>query len=107
MGVDIVDITDVLDCLSKIEISNIKVTTHLEIRGSQRNLDIDELYDTILKEKPVSILKQDDNKFKLGYELTDNYDLTIVISINTETPLTINLVTSFKEESKKRKRKDD
>ena len=101
------DITDALDCLSKIEKSNIKATTHLEIRGSQRNLDIDELHNTLLKEKPVSISKQDDNKFKLGYELTDNYDLTIVISINTETPLTINLVTSFKEESKKRKRKDD
>jgi len=110
-GVDIVDIDDALVYLSKIDESNIHTTKHFNLRVQHRNKhipqDMNELFSKILNEKPVSISKQDDYKFKLGYELNKDYDLTIIVSINTQKSLTINLVTCYIEQSKKRMRKDD
>lgn len=105
------DIYDALVCLSKIDKSSIHKSLHFDIRFQHRKKhipqDINELYSKILNEKPVSISKQDDNKFKLGYELSEDYDLTIILSIKTQKSLTINLVTYYIEQSKKRMRKDD
>ena len=105
------DIDDVLVILSKIDKSNIHKTEHFNLRVQHRKKhipqDINELYSKILNEKPVSISKQDENKFKLGYELNEDYDLTIILSIKTRKSLTINLVTCYIEQSKKRMRKDD
>lgn len=104
------DISDALVCLSKIDKSNLHETEHFTIRIRQRKdhmqSDTNEIYAIILNEKPVGILKQDDEKFKLCYELDRDYDLTIIISIRNSKPLTINLVTCYKEKSKKRGRKD-
>jgi len=60
----------------------------------------------ILKKKPVEISKQDDQKFKLCYELENDHDLIIVISVINSKPLTINLVTSYIRSSNRRRRKD-
>ncbi|HUV82649.1 MAG TPA: hypothetical protein VMW53_06200 [archaeon] len=105
------DIDDALVCLSKIDKSNIHKTEHFDLRVQHRKKhipqDTNELYSKILNEKPVSISKQDDNKFKLGYESNEDHDLIIIVSIKTQKSLTINLVTCYIEQSKKRRRKDD
>ncbi|MCG7847630.1 MAG: hypothetical protein MIO93_00420 [ANME-2 cluster archaeon] len=104
------DIDDALVYLSKINKSNIHKTEHFNLRVQHRKKhiphDTNELYSIILNEKPVSISKQDDSKFKLGYELNEDYDLTIIVSIKTQKSLTINLVTCYIEQAKKRMRKD-
>jgi len=104
------DIDEVLVCLSRINENNLHTTKHFQLRFNQRkdkiHPDIKGIYTTIINEKPVMISKQDNNKFKLGYELNDDYDLTIVVSINTQRSLSINLVTCYIEGSEKRCRKD-
>lgn len=103
------NIRDALVCLSEIEKSGLHRTYHFDIRVQQREkkISLDTLYHKILNETPVSIAEQDDNKFKLIYELTDEYDLVIIVSIKNQTTLTINLVTFFIVKATKRMRKDE
>lgn len=68
--------------------------------------DANKIFDIILNKKPVGILKQDTNKFKLLYDLTEEYDLVIVMSVKNPDPITINLITCFPEKSSKRRRED-
>lgn len=102
------DIDDVLKCLSKINKSDLLSTKHFEIRFNQRKNDlvpdVNVIYSKILTEKPVSIAKQNDTKFKLLYNLNDDNDLAIIISSSTHNPKSFNLVTHFIEKSYKRKR---
>ena len=110
MGWYVLDIDDVLVCLSQINESNLHETKHFRLRVHQRKSDthpdIDGVYAQIHNEKPVAISKQDDKKFKLNYELNNGYDLTLIISIIKSKPLIINLVTTYIEESRKRRRED-
>lgn len=103
------NIDDVLVYLSKIDESNIHKTEHFDIRAQHRKKHVmqDTPSDKILNEKPVSISKQDHNKFKVGYELNEKYDLIIIVSIDIQKSLTLNLVTYYIEQTKKRLRKDD
>ncbi|MCD4842118.1 MAG: hypothetical protein K8R08_09005 [Methanosarcinales archaeon] len=102
------DIDDVLVCLSQIDKTNLHKTIHFEKRVNQRKdniqLKLNSIDETIINEKPVCISKQDDTKFRLCYDLDKNYDLIIVLNIKTPKPLTINLVTCYNEDSKKRRR---
>lgn len=104
----ILDIDDALVCLSRIEKCDLHKTIHFEKRVHQREdhicLDIDNIDEKIINEKPVAISKQNDTKFKVCYELDNDYDLIIIINIQNQKPSTINLVTCYKEESKKRRR---
>ena len=90
------DVGILLNCLSKINKDNIRATYHFQERINQRKSevhpDLNEIYNIILKEQPVGILKQEEGKFKLYYERTE---------------LILNLVTCFLEEAKKRRRLDE
>ncbi len=101
----------VLDCLSKIERENLRATHHFQERIGERKSDIhpdlNGICDIILNEKPVGILKQEEEKFKLYYEQTEKYDLIIIMSIKSINPVIFNLVTCFLEEAKKRRRPDE
>lgn len=105
------DIDYILKCLSEINESNLYLTKHFEIKLRQRKNDlvpdINSIYSKILNEKPVSIAKQNETKFKLLYILNDDYDLAIIISSSTHNPISFNLVTHFIENSDKRKREDN
>lgn len=100
----------VLDYLLKIKKENLRATRHFITRADERKNDIlpdsNDIFDIILNKKPVGILKQDINKFKLLYVLTEEYDLIIIISVKNPNPITINLITCFPEKSKKRRRQD-
>lgn len=104
------DIDEVLVYLSQIDEKNIHETKHFIIRFDQRKdkigLDLKGMYTQIINEKPVTISKQDKMKFKLGYELNNDYDLIIIISINTHQSIIINLVTCYIEMSNNRRRID-
>jgi hypothetical protein len=96
--------------LSQIDKSNLQATIHFKKRVKQRknniHPDINGIYSIILNKKPVEISKQDNQKFKLCYDLGNDYDQIIVISIINSKPLTINLVTSYIKGSNRRRRKD-
>lgn len=104
------DIGYILDCLLKLKESDLYSTAHFELRVRQRTnnilSDVNGICSIILKDKPVAISKQDETKFKLKYNLNDDYDLTIIISNRTLNPISFNLVTCFIEDSNKRLRED-
>ena len=104
------DVDTVLGYLSKIDISNLRVTHHFETRANERKNDIhpdvNGIYDIILNEKSVGILKQNADTFKLYYNLGEEHDLIIIISVKNSNPIIINLVTCFLVDSKKRRRED-
>jgi hypothetical protein len=105
------DVGILLNCLSKINTDNIHATYHFQERIDQRKSeihpDLNEIYSILLKEQPVGILKQEEGKFKLYYERTEKYDLIIIVSIKSTSPLILNLVTCFLEDAKKRRRPDE
>jgi len=105
------DVTTLLNYLSKIEIDNLRATHHFQERIGERKSeihpDLNEIYNIILKEEPVGILKQEEGKFKLYYERTENYDLIVIVSIKSTNPIILNLVTCFLEDVKKRRRPDE
>lgn len=104
------DIDTVLRYLSKIYVSNLRVTHHFETRANERKNDIhpdvNGIYDIIFNEKPVGILKQNENTFKLYDNLSENHDLIIIISVKNPNPIIINLITCFLVDSKKRRREN-
>ena len=104
------DIDKALVHLSEINKSNINTTKHFNTRFAQRKqqipLNLNDIHTKIINEKPVAITKQNSTKFKLCYELSSDYDLTIIISVNTKKSLIINLVTCYIEKANKRWRKD-
>jgi hypothetical protein len=87
--------------MPKIDIENINPTNHFNIKYQQRKskigLDINNVYEKIINETPVSIIQQDKNKFKLQYKLTTKNDLSIIISVKKQNPFTIILVTIYME----------
>jgi len=104
------DIGIVLGYLSKVERSNLRTTHHFLIRANERkgNIlpDANGIIDIILNKVPAGILKQDTDKFKLLYDLTDKYDLVIIIRVKNPDPIHINLISCFPENSNKRRRED-
>jgi len=105
------DIDYVLECLSKISASELHSTKHFELKVHLRRnniiSDVDSIRSIILKNKPVGILKQNETKFKILYNLDNKYDLTIIISSPALIPISFNLVTLFIEEATKRLREDN
>jgi len=102
------DIDEVLECLKKINASDLHLKDHFNLRAEERknNLipDVNSILSKILKDKPVSISKQNDITFKILYELNVDYDLAIIISKRTNNPISFNLITCFKVLSDRRKR---
>ncbi|ADC70062.1 hypothetical protein MFS40622_1386 [Methanocaldococcus sp. FS406-22] len=98
------DIDEVLKCLSNTTKENFKKTEHFEIRMGLRkdNLPTEEgLFEILTKNKPVGILKQKDDKFKVYYEFDEEHDIVVVISIKSVEPLQINLITIFPQDIEK------
>ncbi|UXM85125.1 hypothetical protein [Methanococcus aeolicus] len=102
------DVEDIIRLLYNLSIDNLIETKHFTKHIEENIPEISSVInDYILCKKPVGILKQDNSKFKLYYELDEIYDLIVIIGIKSESPTTISLITCFKQESKRRVRKDD
>lgn len=104
------DVREVLDYLAKIEKINLHLTDHFRIRANERKSDIypdtNGIVDIILNDIPCGILKQSDDKFKLIYNLNTDDDCIIIVSVKNSSPIRINLVSTFPDEAKKRRRED-
>jgi len=103
-------IEDIINFLKNIDRTNLIETRHFRKHIDENIPEISSVInDYILKQKPVGILRQDNTKFKLYYELDEKYDLIVVISVNvkSENPITISLITCFKQKASRRVRKDE
>jgi hypothetical protein len=98
-----------VSCLSNItKKSNINLHPHYQIRKLQRHINNKWVYDCIIKEELVGILKQSDDKFRLYYQhpiIPKTHDLIIVVVINDLITKDITVVTSYKQTIKKRERR--
>lgn len=89
--------------LSEIKIDDIEESDHFIDRDRVRlRMGIENLYVFINRNTPVAILKQSTGKFKVMYEYSKEYDLSIVFSVKQRNPLKLILVTCFREYSKER-----
>lgn len=98
-----------VSCLSNItKRSNINLHFHYQIRKKQRQINDEWVYDCIIKEELVGILKQSDDKFRLYYKhpiIPKTHDLIIVVVINDLNTKDITIVTSYKQTIRKRERR--
>ena len=105
--VKLMDIDEFLNYLSNATKENFKKTKHFEIRIELREDNLpqeDELFRILTENKPVGILKQKDDKFKVYYEFNEKHDVVVVMSIKSIEPLQINLVTIFPQDRKRREK---
>ena len=101
------DIDEVLNYIITAKKENFKETEHFKIKSERRKNKLpsrDELIYMLEDIKPVGILKQNSEKFKIYYELDEKYDIVIILSIKSIEPLSINLITTFPEKRSKRER---
>lgn len=100
-------IKEVIGILENLNEDNLVETEHFIFQHNERLPELDIINDFILKKDIVGILQQDKAKFKLIYEIDEKYDLVVIISIKSENPKKISLITCFKQSSKRRVRKDE
>lgn len=94
-----------ISCLSEGQIGKIDLHHHYIIRSIQRLINDKWVFNCLLNEEIVGILKQSDDKFRLYYEHPINYnthDLIIVIVIDDLKEKDITVITSYKQKIEKR-----
>ncbi|AEF96335.1 hypothetical protein [Methanotorris igneus] len=104
------DIDEVIKLISNAKEENFQKTKHFKIRYKCRNKKLpeeSEFINILLTKKPVGILKQGVDKFKVYYELDEEYDMIVILSIKNTNPLKINLITVFPSKRSRRERDDD
>ncbi|MBR5502991.1 MAG: DUF4258 domain-containing protein [Methanobrevibacter sp.] len=87
-------IKEVVDKVSESLGYEIRESRHFQIRNVQRFTDLGMVYEALINEELVGILKQDYNKFLLFYEhkTLNSHDLAVVIAMGDDF---INLITAF------------
>lgn len=92
-------------CLSNASEDNFIVTEHflkrLESRKSKDFPDLNGILDIAMNKKPVGILIQSEEKFKVYYSTNNVYDLVVVFAIKNTNPVRIALVTCYKQDTKR------
>ncbi|WP_407356662.1 hypothetical protein [Methanolobus sp. WCC5] len=103
------DLSTFWNILSDITVDSIHQTKHFRERTRSRFGDefTKEVYNFIFDHTPVAIVQQDEQKFKVLYSYSNDYDLTVVFGIKEGNPLKLSLVTCHKVESKRRLRIDE
>lgn len=91
--------------LSEIKIEEIDQSEHFIERDRVRlRMGLENIYVFINGNTPVGILKQSTGKFKVMYEYSKEYDLSIIFSLRQSNPVKLVLVTCLKEFSRNRVR---
>ncbi|UUX91787.1 hypothetical protein [Methanoplanus endosymbiosus] len=106
------NILELLQYISSLKKGNLYVSRHFKIRYEERKdslmPEIDDFCNLLNIAVPVEISQQDLQKFKVIYNLNEEYDLVLIISvkwINSE--IIINLITCYRQSTGKRVRKDE
>jgi hypothetical protein len=89
--------------LSEIKLEDIEQSEHFIERDRVRlRMGLENIYVFINGNTPVGILKQSTGKFKIIYEYSKEYDLSIIFSVRQNNPIKLVLVTCLKEFSRDR-----
>ena len=65
--------------------------------------DIDGIHKMLIGSDPVAISNQEGEKFELLFNLNEDYDLALVVSVKDTNPeIIIRLITCYKKERKRR-----
>ena len=91
-----------LQSLPNLLKGNIRSSGHFMIRHEERMddsmPDIDGIHKMLISEEPVAVSKQDDDKFEILFNLNENYDLALVVSVMETNPeIVIKLITCYKK----------
>lgn len=98
-------VSDAVTCLSNGSLGTIDLHPHFRIRSIQRHIQDQWIFDCLLNEEIVGILKQSNDKFRLYYEHPinpNNHDLIIVVVIDDLNAKDITVITSYKQKIEKR-----
>jgi hypothetical protein len=98
--------------LSAISENNIKFRPHfldrLETRSNGVVPDESGVKKILINTRPVYVEYQSkDGRFKVYYNVTEKYDLIIVMSLSAASPIKIELTTIYKQEAKRRLNKHE
>ncbi|ADN37077.1 conserved hypothetical protein [Methanolacinia petrolearia DSM 11571] len=96
-----------LQLLPKLKPENIKSSKHFAIRHEERKdktiPDIEGIHQMLISGEPVSVSKQDNEKFEIMFNLNENHDLVMVVAVKSTNPeIIINLITCYKKEINRR-----
>lgn len=65
--------------------------------------DIDGIHKMLISSDPVAISNQEGEKFEILFNLNEDYDLALVVSVKDTNPeIIIRLITCYKKERKRR-----
>ncbi|WFN35232.1 hypothetical protein L1S32_03680 [Methanogenium sp. S4BF] len=101
------NISILLQSLPKLKSENIRSSTHFNIRFEERKddvmPDIDGIHKMLISSDPVAISNQEGEKFEILFNLNEDYDLALVVSVKDTNPeIIISLITCYKKERKRR-----
>ncbi|WAI01105.1 hypothetical protein [Methanogenium organophilum] len=101
------NISTLLQSLPKLKSENITSSTHFNIRFEERKddvmPDIDGIHKMLISSDPVAISNQEGEKFEILFNLNEDYDLALVVSVKDTNPeIIIRLITCYKKERKRR-----
>jgi hypothetical protein len=103
-----ISIQDAVSCLSTISHGQISATSHAVERMEER-FNEKWIYQCLIKNQIVGILKQNPQKFKLYYKHPQNgykHDLVIVVVFGKYPKCDIRIVTIYEQSIKRRVRED-
>lgn len=95
--------------LSTLDNKNIECRRHfldrLNIRGQTANIeikDVEEIKKILLNRCPVYVEYLTEDEYKLFYDITDKYDLVIIIYIYVSSPTKVRLITMYPQKVNRR-----
>jgi len=87
---DSMNITGVLQSLSKLKRQNLICTSHFRIRFEERRdddmPDIDGMHELLVSGDPVAISNQEEDKFEILFNLNEDYDLALIVAVDDTNP---------------------
>jgi len=95
------NISTFLRSLANLKSENISNSQHFSIRHEERKDDvmpeIDGIHKMLISGEAVEVSQQDDQKFRILFNLNEKYDLALVVSVkNTNPEIIIRLITCYK-----------
>lgn len=103
---------EIYKLLSTVSEENIIYKKHflerLDARSKKHNFipdNIENLMEMIINTCPVHVISKENNEFNLYYNLTEKYDLVIVIVISFTNPINIKFIALFPKHATRRFKK--
>mgnify|MGYP000620531725 CR=1 FL=1 len=96
-----------LQSLSKLKQENLRITRHFGIRHEERKgdvmPDIEGMYELLRSGDPVAISYEEKGKFEVLFNLSDDFDLALVVAVDDTNPeIILHLITCYIQKRSRR-----